>query len=163
MKDLTPISRAWFLACKFDRKVGLPLLKELKVAMSNSWTLYWLAHAEIRCMRCAAPLANGVHLGKLGRNGKHSGSCNSSGLLSHHIRGGVPEANGNGYSSRHSSELSVDEDWEPRPPSSSNFSKVSLSLLRSVCQFNGVSVAGFLTARLQLLQCSSSTGSHSKL
>lgn len=84
---------------------------------------------------CAAPLANGVHMGKLGRNGKQSGSCNSSGLLSHHIRGGVPDANGNGngYSSRHSSELSVDDDWEPRPPSSSNFSKVSCSFCLHSC------------------------------
>ncbi|KAK9917284.1 hypothetical protein WJX75_002761 [Coccomyxa subellipsoidea] len=83
-------------------------------------------------MSTSAPLANGVHMGKLGRNGKQSGSCNSSGLLSHHIRGGVPDANGNGngYSSRHSSELSVDDDWEPRPPSSSNFSKVEKMVAR---------------------------------
>jgi hypothetical protein len=93
-------------------------------------------------MGCAAPLANGVHMGKLGRNGKQSGSCNSSGLLSHHIRGGVPDANGNGngYSSRHSSELSVDDDWEPRPPSSSNFSKVS----RSFCLHSSMKLHLFL-------------------
>ncbi|CAL8463321.1 g2855 [Coccomyxa elongata] len=77
----------------------------------------------------SAPHGNGVHAGKAGRNGKQSGSCNSSGLLSHHMRGAA-EANGNGYSSRHSSELSMDDEWEPRPPSSSAIGKVEKMVAR---------------------------------
>ncbi len=80
-------------------------------------------------MCCAAPHGNGIQAIKAGRNGKQSGSCNSSGLLSHHMRGAAEaNGNGNGYSSRHSSELSMEDDWEPRPPSASAIGKVGLSM-----------------------------------
>ena len=85
--------------------------------------------AEGRGLCCAAPHGNGIHAAKAGRNGKQSGSCNSSGLLSHHMRGAAEaNGNGNGYSSRHSSELSMEDDWEPRPPSASAIGKVGLSM-----------------------------------
>ena len=66
-------------------------------------------------MCCAALHGTSVHASKAGHKGKQSGSCNHSGLLSHHMRSAaVANVNGNGYSSRHSSELSMDDEWEPR-------------------------------------------------
>lgn len=91
---------------------------------------YETALTSIWYLRYAAPMGNGITLplGRQPRNGRQSGSCNSSGLLSHHIRGTAEaNGNGNGYSSRHSSELSADDDWEARPPSASAINKVCCS------------------------------------
>ena len=69
------------------------------------------------CMCDAAP----AHPALVQRNGKLSGSCQSNGLLSQTIRGA--DGNGNGYGSRHSSEVSLDEDSD-RPSSSYAIAKV---------------------------------------
>ncbi|EIE18178.1 hypothetical protein COCSUDRAFT_49381 [Coccomyxa subellipsoidea C-169] len=112
---------------------GEPLLHENSIGSSPilSSSFRRTTGFNIPTMSTSAPLANGIHMAKAGRNGKSSGSCNSSGLLSHHMRGAAEaNGNGNGYSSRHSSELSVDEEWEPRPPSSSNLGRVEKMVAR---------------------------------